>query len=179
MEVFSITDADVAFIIDCDAIISSQAPNPFDSLPDNKFSAVGLSPRIDPDGHLQWLGVGHEWTDKLLILPGVEYVPSDGWRYFNSGVMLAYKALHQEAMDLAFKICHIPNQMGWIEQTPIQYALKKLGCPVFYAPEEWNFIHPMTMGSNFLDMKSTGVYVYHGAGDPSRMDWLAKVRWQA
>lgn len=179
MEAFDVTDADAAFIIDCDTIINGRAPNPFETLPAGAFSAVGMSQRLDPDGHLQWLGTTHEWRDKLNVLPGVEPLDPGDWRYFNSGMMLAYRSEHKAAMDLALSICRIPNQMGWIEQTPIQYALKKLGCVVHYADERWNLIHPMSVWpDSFLEMAKTGAYVYHGAGDPSRLQWLPRVQWQ-
>lgn len=178
MEAFDLTDAGAVFIIDADAIISAECPNPFESLPAGEFSAVGLSRRIDPDGHLQWLGVQHEWRDKLLILPGVEFIDPGDWRYFNSGVMLAWRDQHEAAFRVAFEVCHIPNQMSWIEQTPLQYALKKLGCAVHYADDRWNFIHPMMIGGDWTRMRSTGVWVYHGAGDPSRMNWLGRVDWR-
>lgn len=177
-EVFSLTDADAAFIIDCDAIINEKAPNPFETLP-AMFCAGGMSPRIDPDGRLQWTGVQHEWRDKLLpILPESERIDPGDWRYFNSGVMVAYRDQNKEVFDLAHSICKIPNQLGWIEQTPLQYALKKLDVPMHWFDDTWNFIHPMMLGGNWGDMSATGKYVYHGAGDPDRLRWLAAVRWQ-
>jgi hypothetical protein len=178
LEPFTLTDADAAFIIDCDAIISAAAPNPFETLP-QMFCAGGMSPRIDPDGQLQWCGVQHEWRDKLLTLPGVDQIDPGDWRYFNSGVMLAYRNQNTEAFKQALEICHIPNQLGWIEQTPLQYALKKLGGQMFWFGESWNFIHPQTLGPDWIDMtKHLSVNVYHGAGEPDRLQWLARCKWR-
>jgi hypothetical protein len=176
LEAFEITGADAVFIIDADAIISSLCPSPFEALPQDKFSVTELSTRIDPDGQLATCGNVFEW-DQVNALPGVDPIPSDGWKYFNSGMMYAIREHHQAAMDLAFEMCHVSNRCGWIEQTFINWALKKFAVPMFYAPETWNFIHPQTLGPHWLEMLATGIYCYHGAGEPDRMHWLAECKW--
>lgn len=176
LEAFTLCDADSVFIIDADAIISSRCPNPFEILPQETFSVVGLSKRIDPDGQLAWCGNSFEWG-MVNELPGIEPLPSDGWHYFNSGMMLAWRSSCMAAMALAHEMCQIPNRCGWIEQTFINWALKKLSTPMHCADETWNFIHPQTLGPTWKDMAATGVYVYHGAGEPDRLQWLSEVKW--
>jgi hypothetical protein len=177
MQAFQVTDADAVFIIDADAIISAKCPNPFTTF-EPTFMAVGLSRRIDPDGHLAWLGNTHEWRDKLNVLPGVEPIDPGDWKYFNSGVMLAWREACEAAFTEAFRICNIPNQMGWIEQTPIQYGLKKFNVPVQYGGEEWNYIHGYTLGIDWWDMKTHNMWIIHFAGDPARLQWLPIMRWR-
>jgi len=171
LQVFDLTDAD--------AIIRSDCPNPFETLPAGHFSAVGLSPRVDPGGDILSCGNDYEWG-LMLALPGVEYLPADGWNYFNSGVMLAYRKQHQAAMDLAYSICRIPNTLGWIDQTPINYACKLLNVDVHWADERWNFIHGCTLGADWMNMHAyqPGAWIYHFAGEPGREGILPVVRWR-
>jgi hypothetical protein len=176
LEPFMLTDADAVFIIDADAVISSRCPNPFAVMPEEQFSVVGLSKRIDPDGQLAWCGNVFEWG-MVNALPGIEPVPSDGWSYFNSGMMLAWRTTCMPAMALAHEMCRIPNRCGWIEQTFINWTLKKLSVPMHYADERWNFIHPQTLGPNWRDMNAVGGWVYHGAGEPDRLHWLPETKW--
>jgi hypothetical protein len=177
MEVFTLTQADAVFIIDADAIISAQCPNPFETLPEGMFSVVGLSQRIDPDGRLAWCGNEFEWG-KLIKLPGVTPLAANGWRYFNSGMMMVWRTQHESVVNKAFELCHIPNDLGWIEQTPINYACKLLGVQMNYAEERWNYIHPMCLGPMWKTMRAYAAWVYHGAGDPSRISWLKEVDWR-
>ena len=179
LEAFDICDADAVFIIDADAIIRSDCPNPFEVLPKGHFSVVGLSPRVDPGGDILSCGNDYEWG-LMLALPGVEYMPADGWNYFNSGVMLAYREQHKAAMDLAYSICRIPNALGWIDQTPINYACKRLGVDVHWADERWNFIHGGTLGKDWMTMHAyqPGAWIYHFAGECGREHVLPLIAWK-
>ena len=106
---------------------------------------------------------------------GVRYDPNT---YFNTGMMLARRAAHAEMFALALDICHTDHGLGWIDQTPLNLSARACGVDVRLAGEEWNYIHPATLGRDWRDMSRHNVWIYHFAGEPGREHVIPTVKWQ-
>jgi len=90
-------------------------------------------------------------------------------------MMLARREHHAKMFKLASDIVRKDHGLGWNDQTPINAAAVKTGTPVRLVEEEWNFIHPFQLGPGWED--HMGAHIYHGAGEPSRIHWLPRVKW--
>lgn len=181
--------SDRIFILDADTIVRNDCPSPFETFPDpSRFVAVAVTDRVDPNGSIRRAAV-EEWT-RMLKLPGVSYLSYDNWRYFNSGVMLVSRAFHYDILKEALSICKVPNDLGWVDQTPLNYAVKKHDCPIIYADETWNCVgcsYPYTprLGVHIDDVLAGRTqssitmdrWIYHYAGAPGRERILQIVDW--
>lgn len=173
-----VPDAEAIFIVDADAIIRSDCPSPFENWPGGQLGVVGISQRIDPTGSIRECG-RWEWSKMLRLADWIDYVPHDSWRYFNSGIILAFRDKHEEIFDLAMKISRVPNDLGWIEQTPLNYAAKKLRADIHYAAEAWNYISPEGMNSLNGDFsRLMPAWICHFAGCPGRESFMQHIRWR-
>lgn len=175
---FELTDHDAYFVLDADTLVSAECPNPFVVFPGPELVVVPNGSARFPD-LLQIMGCEvYEWN-KLLAeeprLAGAQYRPG---MYFNTGMMLLKRSAHEEMFRLVSDIVKVDHGLGWNDQTPINMAAMAKGVSVWRVDERWNYIHPSTLGGGWRKMSSTGKYVYHGAGEPGRNEWLNRVDWQ-
>lgn len=174
---FEFCNHDEFFILDADTVVSSQCPNCFETFNWPEVVAVR-------NGSLRFVDLWqirsceeYEWQklrEEEPRLADVIYTPGTYW---NSGMMLVKRQYHKEMFDLVSDIVQTDHSLGWNDQTPLNMCALACGIKTFYAPEQWNYIHPCMLGGDWLNMKATGTFIYHGAGEPNRINWLPRVIW--
>jgi lipopolysaccharide biosynthesis glycosyltransferase len=170
-------DVERVMIVDADIVISESCIDPFHliDLVEDALHVVPVTPRVGQ----QNIDIAQdEWYRLNLLMPEEDRIPYGDWQYFNSGVMIANRKFHKEMFDLAYKICKIPNNLCWIDQTPLNWAAKKLGVKMNYLDETWNYVGPQHMhqDGNYEKMNK---YIYHFAGSPERLDIIPNVHWKS
>jgi hypothetical protein len=169
--VFRIGSYDEMLILDADVIVSGRCPNPFEVFQDPaEFVAVqDRSPFACQDS---------SWQKHVTKRPDLA-CPQNHETYFNTGMLLARRDAHAEAMNFACDICREDFSCSWSDQTPINIAVILKGVKVRLVDERWNFLSVQRF-PDFMDIGQhpEGPYILHGAGDPSRIRWLHTVRWQ-
>jgi hypothetical protein len=175
---FDLTDAEEIFILDADVVVSEACPNPFETFPGPELVAVQNGSERFGDLWQIRSCERYEW-DKLSR-EDVRFADVPYWvgRYFNTGMMLVRRAHHKELFELIRDVVQTDHGLGWNDQTPINAAVAKLRIPLRLTDERWNFIHPCMLGGGWANMISTGVWIYHGAGEPDRIGWLPVIKWQ-
>jgi hypothetical protein len=175
---FQLSGADEFFILDADVVVSAQCPNPFETFIGPELVAVqngsarfGDLPQIRGCECFEWEKLKREEPRlaQCVYTPGI---------YFNTGMILARRAHHKEMFDLIADIVKTDHGLGWNDQTPINMCALACGVKVRLASERFNYIHPCMLGGGWMNMNSTGTWIYHGAGEPDRINWLPKVIWK-
>lgn len=169
---------DEVFILDADTLVSSSAPDPFELFSGPELIAVRNGSERFGDLSQVRSCECYEW-EKLLAqegrLAGAKYIEGSYW---NTGMILARRKNHEAMFRLASEVALIDHGLGWVDQTPLNMAAIIAGVNVNLVSESWNYIHPYMLGAEWMDMtKFPDVYVYHGAGEPSRIVWLPNVKW--
>lgn len=175
---FKLCGADEFLILDADTTISARCPDPFEIFRGPELVAVRNGSERFGDLAQIRACERYEW-EKLQAeeprLAAARYVPG---AYFNTGMMVVRRAFHEEMFRLISDIVQTDHGLGWNDQSPINMCASVCGVKVLLASERWNYIHPCMLGDGWLDMKKTGAYLYHGAGEPERIYWLPRVAWQ-
>jgi len=176
---FELSDADEFFILDADIVVSGLCPNPFEWWADRpELVAVrNGSARFGDLGAIRNCE-RYEWNKLLNEEPRLAGAPYIEGQYFNTGMMLVRRRYHKGVFELISDIVQTDHGLGWNDQTPIVASIAKLNIAVRLADERWNWIHPGQIMGDWMDMRKTGAYIYHGAGEPGRNDWLPKIIWQ-
>lgn len=180
-------------ILDADTVIRSDTPSPFAEFNSNHFYAVeNGGPRFGDNSGIQH-SEQHEWNKvEQFLTSNVHWKaalrPMPPWRkcipYFNTGMMLACRHLHEGVFETAERLCRHDFSSGWHEQTPLNMVMAWRACAdrmrplVFTALDEtWNYIHPeLCLGPDWRQMQK---YIYHFAGTPNRHLIIPEVKWQA
>ena len=175
---FELTDRDAYFVLDADTLVSAECPNPFVVFPGPELVAVSNGSARFPD-LVQILGCEFfEWAKLAAEEPRLAGAQYQIGGYFNTGMMLLKRRAHAEMFRLVSDVVKADHGLGWNDQTPINMAAVALAVKVWLVDERWNYIHPRTLGGGWLKMRSTGQYIYHGAGEPSRNEWLNRADWR-
>jgi hypothetical protein len=175
-KLFNEIEGEHVLVLDSDVVINSTAPSPFEVFPEDCMTVIqNATPRHGQYGIVKQIE-REEWSKVEGEYGPVEYVPE---HYFNTGVMLVRKDLHTEVFKMAKEIhqgLSVKNiGLNWCDQTPINYATKKLGIKMNYAGDEWNYVLPSDLGPDWLQMKA---HIYHLAGMPARNELLPRILWK-
>lgn len=166
------------FILDADIVVSSLCPNPFDEFDDRRFIAVANGSGRFADLWQIRSCEQYEWGKLAAEEPRVAGTVYQAGAYWNSGMMLAKCRYHKEMFDLVSDIVQTDHGLGWNDQTPLNMSALACGIEIGYAPESWNYIHPYMLGDGWGDMANfPAIYIYHGAGEPDRINWLPVIKW--
>lgn len=175
---FELSNYDEVITLDADMVVSSKAPSPFFGpmfFPETLVVVHNGSEERFFDIQQIRSCERFEW-EKLLgqepRLAGVEYVPGT---YFNTGMMVANRRWHSGMFKLALDVCHVDHGCGWNDQTPLNMAAKKLGVPLCFVDEKWNYIHPE--GLPGFPIMQEG-FLWHWAGSPGREHVMPMVVWK-
>jgi hypothetical protein len=168
-------------LIDGDAIIRADCPDPFCIVPATHMGVVAN----DQDGRADVAKSQREWWD--LIGPGFG-VPEqvEGFPYFNGGLLVFTPALHMDVwrlVELVYRAHNGPVLVGpMAEQTGMNVGCRALGVPMHYLPATWNRMGEAAWGCE----GAMGAYVLHLAnigerrGDKNAVlgsiDWRAVLR---
>lgn len=146
--VFDLVPADRILLIDSDAIINKNCPNPFEL-----YSNLGV---VDgaPERLINYAGIKEHINKELTI-----FNDSVGF-YFNSGVMLVNRKDHESCFDYAKYL--YKDELAWHDQTPLNIAMKS--CTMDILDETWNFIP-----QNSTDLNK---YIYHFAGYENKDEYI-------
>lgn len=176
--VFERTEYDEVLILDADVLVAASCPNPFTEFTGPELIAVANGgPRF---GDLAQVKSAEAYEVKRLQerdprFAGVAYDPK---KYFNTGMMLARRAVHAEMFKLALEVCHTDHGLGWCDQTPINLAALLLQVPVRLADERWNYIHGATLGPEWQNRWRQQVHILHFAGEPGRELLIPQISWK-
>jgi len=176
-QLFTDVDADEALVLDSDVIIREDTPSPFEFFPKDCMTVIENVVTHRRQGEYTQIKFleRDEWSRVENEFGPAPYIAE---KYFNSGVMLVRKNLHEDIFKMALKMhkrcCEINLGLGWVDQTLFNYATAKLNIKMNYADEEWNFVWSNQL-PDYYNMKK---YIYHFAGDPSRNQELPKINWR-
>ncbi len=161
-----VPDAERLFIIDADAVISGLCPNPF-----TEFDPEDMIVVSDRQTHCpaRLKAEQDEWG---IVTGGASYPVL----YFNSGVILASRAEHEEIFEEAAAYCARWPDLCWHDQTPFNVAVaRRRQGNVRFADESWNFHNP---AGRLIKWQGQERHIYHFPGNPDRNAQIAQVRWQ-
>jgi lipopolysaccharide biosynthesis glycosyltransferase len=177
--VFDRTSYNEVFILDADVIVSSRCPNPFETFT-NPCDLVAVQNGSKRFGDYALVKRAEEYEIRKLVAADGRFANYTHHvdTYFNSGMMLARRAYHEEMFRLALEVCHIDHGLGWVDQTPLNLARWKCHVPMTFASERWNYIHGSTLGEGWMNMLNKDVYIYHFAGETGREHVMPKIIWQ-
>lgn len=174
-QLFSKITAERVLVLDSDIVINSQAPNPFELFPKEKMVIVENATRRFGEYEVIKQIEREEWIKVEAEFGPAPYVAE---HYFNSGVMLVHRDYHKQVFELASEIYfHLSSKnigLGWVDQTPFNYAVKKLGIDTLITDESWNYVHPEQL-PDWMNMKK---HIYHFAGCPQRNEWMPQINWK-
>jgi hypothetical protein len=169
-------DADRVLVVDADAIIRADAPNPFEIFRNPHpfyavqndwpyFYTVGYNPRDDyliANSEINLINKAHP-LDRTLDF---QYITEN---FFNAGVCLESRH-HTDLLKYAWKISQdVP--LGWWDQIPLNLAVYTYLGNYREMGLTWNHRLPINLN------KMEG-YIVHMAGDPSRYERLKTVNWR-
>jgi hypothetical protein len=173
----NICGADRVLVVDADAIIRADAPNPFEIFDDPRifyavhndwpyFHTVGYNPRDDlliANTEINLINKVHPLDQTLDFQHIIE-------NFFNAGVCLESREYHEELLKYAWEISQdVP--LGWWDQIPLNLAVYTMLGDYQEMGLTWNHRLPLN-----LDLMEG--YIVHMAGDPSRYEMLKNVNWR-
>lgn len=152
-----------ALIVDADAVISANCPNPFETFPEEQLTVV--TDRQTPCGARD-----KAEADEWKIVTGRDKPPA---RYFNSGVILASAEHHASRFRVAMDLCEKFPDLCWHDQTPFNVAFEDYP-QVNFADATWNFFNPADRVPEWPRMVKN---IYHFPGNPARLTQIPNVLW--
>lgn len=155
------------FILDADVVVSAKCPNPFTTFQEGRLVVVSDRQSYCP-------ARDKAEVDEVEIVTGMRTLYPD---YFNSGVILATQDWHEQFFLRAADLCERNRHLCWHDQTPFNVAAQ-VGQPLAYADREWNYLNPAGSVRNWTEMGTTGIHIYHFAGNPDRKSHIDMVRWE-
>ncbi len=169
---FKVLSYDEIFYLDADCIVSCKCPNPFDIFWD-KVALRVVHDSSPLDCRIQ------DWALHARKMPDLLNIPLSINNYWNSGMILARRCYHEQMFELANRICQTDFGSPWVDQTVLNMAAILEDVEIEFVSERWNYLHVQ----RFQDFMNFGKhadapYIFHGAGDPSRVEWLHTVNWQ-
>lgn len=173
---FDITGAERIFYVDADTVIRGDTPSPFQSFPENVFLAMNnQQSHMDP-------GSLRACSDTILrdfraICDVYGEAPVNAEIFFNSGVWMATRLLHEAVLARAYEISiGMYGKTDWRDQSALNYALSSMRTTVLEGMPDWNYQSPPDTGPKGY----MTAFVYHYAGDPEgRSKLLPVVNWYA
>jgi hypothetical protein len=166
-------------LIDGDAIIRADCPDPFCIVPATHMGVV----ENNQDGREDVEANEKYWWDMVAQAFAVTDA-ADSWRYFNGGFMVFTPEMHLDVwrlVELTFRAHQgMIRPIGpMAEQTGMNAVCRALNVPMHYLPAEWNRLGEPAWGCE----GAMGAYVLHLAnigqrrGDKNAV--LAGIDWRA
>lgn len=180
LKVLDLCDAERVFMIDADTVISAKAPNPFELFPEDAFVAC-----INKQPHMGvYCGTGLILEQKELAnIYSVKMsqttmmfpeIPFDHSKYFNSGMWVGSRKYHADVLWRALEIWSMTPNLGWHDQTPLNYAITEFKSRLVLTDITWNYCFANQLG-DWLNMKKN---VYHFAGMSGRDSLIPMINWR-
>ncbi len=164
------------FVVDADAIIRSDAPNPFENMDQNYLWAV-KNQQLHHPSFYQHANVilAKQQIEEILKHKPIKYnfdVDEVSRDFFNSGVVMLNRELHEPILALAYWLLLRVPGINWWDQIPLNIAAYTLLGGYHELGIEWNYMFP----TNRVKMNA---YIYHFAGDNCRYEILKTLDWKA
>lgn len=180
LKAFDLCDADRILMIDADTVISAQAPNPFELFSEDAFVAC-----VNKQPHMGvYCGQGLILEKKEMasissveMRPGVPMFPDvqfDHRKYFNSGMWVGSRKFHADILWHALEIWSMTPDLGWHDQSPLNYAIAESKSRLELVDITWNYCFANQL-HDWLNMKK---YVYHFAGMSGRDSLVPMINWR-
>ena len=167
---FMVSDYDELFLLDADTVVAGHCPSPFETFP-NQDELVVVKDRSTYD--CQRI----EFDKIAERLPGLN-CPLDHARYWNSGVILARRDAHEAMFAMSHALALVPMGLAWCDQSLFVISTMLLGLKINFVNEAWNFLSLGRVGNCSALTPDGPVLIAHGAGDPSRIEWLNTIQWK-
>ena len=123
--------------LDCDMLVRSDCPSPFDVVPATNFGVVSRVQTGNPLHLLRYLGKKAAKKFALDAYP-------DEFYHINAGFILYNTAAHAKELRLWFDAGKHCRWANWLfpEQLALSCILHQTNVPTTWLPSEWNCLHP-------------------------------------